>query len=166
MVEELRAGYRAMRPVGALVPLLSSVPGWPSTDAQHRVVAEVLDEPVVAQFPPAHSYTRAFVKALISKAEGAGVEVAEELYTRYVGFCVGDTGGDGSTELAHCTLTLAAPAPAPVRSTAPAPDAVTLRLSRALNPVGLTTWPAGYFLTELLIHRHGWLQSAACCVCV
>lgn len=152
MVEAVKANYRAMRSVNVAAALLREVPEWPSLAAQERVVAEVLDDAVVAAYAPAASYTRAFLKALIADVEGAGAEVAEELYTRYVALCM--AGGDAaapSAALVHCTLTHHGRA----RSAVPAPDALPLRLSRALNPVGLTTWPAGYFLTELLLDQHG-----------
>ena len=157
MVDAVRACYRAMRTVSVTAPLLKSIPGWPSLESQELVVKDVLDDPVAIQYPPAKSFVRAFMKAVIADVESAGVEVAEELYTRYVEFCMGSCdAGDPScaAELVHCTLTYMKPIPEP-RSSIPASDAMPLRLSRALNPVGLTTWPAGYFLTELLMDRHG-----------
>lgn len=153
MVEAVQANYRAMRSVPVAAALLKEVPEWPSLAAQERVVAAVLDDPVVTAYAPAPSYTRAFLRALIADVEGAGAEVAEELYSRYVELCVapGSDSAAPTAALAHCTLTHHGSA----RSTVPAPDALPLRLSRALNPVGLTTWPAGYFLTELLLDQHG-----------
>lgn len=153
MVEAVQSNYRAMRSVPVAAALLKEVPEWPSLAAQERVVAAVLDDPVVTAYAPAPSYTRAFLRALIADVEGAGAEVAEELYSRYVELCVapGSDSAAPTAALAHCTLTHHGSA----RSTVPAPDALPLRLSRALNPVGLTTWPAGYFLTELLLDQHG-----------
>lgn len=163
MVEAVQANYRAMRSVGVTAALLRDVPGWPALAAQERVVAAVLDDAVVAAYAPAPSYTRAFLKALIADVEGAGAEVAEELYTRYVALCMaGGDAGAPSAALVHCTLTHRG---SPARSTVPAPDALPLRLSRALNPVGLTTWPAGYFLTELLLDQHGLCPSYPLLLC-
>lgn len=145
-MEKILSLYRAMRSTAQIMPLVEGLEGWPSLETQHGILENVLNDPVCVKYPPARSYTKQVLKALISSLQTSNTEVDEDLFTMFFDYLNEETTiTDGAQQtqdsLPFCSYSV------------PGLPVVTFRLSRQLNPVGLATWPAGFMLTELALYR-------------
>eukprot|EP00727_Mastigamoeba_balamuthi_P009863 m51a1_g55 hypothetical protein (308) ;mRNA; f:176186-177315 len=81
---------------------------------------------------PARAYTRAFLRALMEDLEGAKCEIDDALLEMYLEFA---NAAPEDSALSHVTHSVSG-------------VDLCFRLSKQLFPVGLATWPAGFFIAE------------------
>lgn len=144
-MDKILSLYRAMRSTAQIMPLVEGLEGWPSLPTQRAILEGVLNDPFCVKYPPAKSYTKQVLKALISSLQSSNTEVDEDLFAMFFDYLNEEAtitdAAQSQDSLPFCSYSV------------PEKAVVSFRLSRQLNPVGLATWPAGFMLSELALYK-------------
>ncbi|CAL4069593.1 unnamed protein product, partial [Meganyctiphanes norvegica] len=107
-----------------------------SQSYQQDILNNTVCHPTAVQYPPSSSYSKLFLKTLISKIEESGQEVQEDLYTTYTDLLSCNEGDIDSCYKTYCFGENVS---------------VTLKETKKMvvgGTTGMLTWEAGCFLTE------------------
>jgi predicted nicotinamide N-methyase len=150
LIRDLLIDYREMRPLPALLPKYKSYKNvntdpidWTDVDVQERVYNEVISHPLCKDFPPSRSYTAKFIKMYLDQVDAQRKELYEDLFSLYMELTKEPEAPNQACHRAYYVNNTWDPNKDPKIG-------VTIRLTQNWNSVGMTTWPAGFYLAEVI----------------